>query len=455
LWGKFLNINMSLKCDECSNQTNCRVGMSNRDVQPLKFPCKNCGTLIGIYLTAKAADTLDNRAIAAIQAGKGPSDVYFNQGVKWTITNASEVPLEGKFDTSLDFVDLHLDFPVVFGTYIPGNTPYMQAVGRSSGEMAAFHRDRLGIINAQYKKYPQVVELISKYIKGFHGPFSEFAKKRFKIEAKSQKIEDLNAVLYKVVSHYVLPFTLPDDNQALVRKFTNAVIDLMKHKEAETASFLQELHDTEFVTNLQRDCLKVYKPIFDAELPLRPALFLDVDTAYAAGITAMRVSSQDFTEYREVYKDMSEVLNRQLVLVAGIGNLIERGDHNAFAMRISKKGKQLSPASLSEYADIPLGNKLQDLDSGWHTIDALALDNELRNAIAHNKVDYNDVTQVITYYPKLEGMEREKKSEIQLLEYMHRLLALFREMHRLHHLVKCINYALLIEPGASMVRRRS
>lgn len=158
----------------------------------------------------------------------------------------------------------------------------------------------------------------------------------------------------------------------------------------------------------------------------------------------MRVSSQDFAEYREVYKDMAEVLNRQLVVVAGMSNLIERADHNAFAMRVSKGGKRLSPASLNEYADLAFGNKLQNLDGGWHTIDLLAIDNELRNAIAHNKTEYDESTQIITYYPKLEGMERENKREIQLLEYMHRTLALFREVHRLHHLVECLNYTLPI-----------
>lgn len=376
-----------------------------------------------------------------------------NPMIKWAVTNATEVVLDGMFDTKLDFVDLHLDFPVVFGTYVPGNTPFMQAVGRSGGRMAAFHRERLGLINDQYKKYPHVIELISKYTKGYYGPFSDYAKKRFKLRVKSQKMEDINAALYTVVSYYVLPFTLPDDSQALVHKYTVTVIDLIQNKKTAMAAFLQELFDTNFLTNLQRDCLKVYKPIFDAELPLRPALFLDVDSTYAAGRTAMRVSSQDFTEYRQVYKDMAEILNRQLVLVAAMGNLIERGDHNAFAVRTNKNGKQLSPTSLNDYADIALGNKLQDLDCGWHTIDPLAHDNELRNAIAHNKIDYDDVTQVITYYPKLEGMEREKKREIQLLDYMHHLLALFREMHRLHHLVKCLNYVLLIEPGASMVKR--
>ncbi|MEO0797522.1 MAG: hypothetical protein AAFX93_20425 [Verrucomicrobiota bacterium] len=146
-------------------------------------------------------------------------------------------------------------------------------------------------------------------------------------------------------------------------------------------------------------------------------------------------------------------MNRQLVLVAGIGNLVERGDHNAFLARTSKNGKLVSPPSLNKYADVALGNKLQDLDSRWHAVDPLALDNELRNAIAHNKIDYDELSQTITYFPKLEGMEREQRREIQLLDYMHRLLALFREVHRLHHLVKCLNYALLLEPAASMVKR--
>lgn len=105
------------------------------------------------------------------------------------------------------------------------------------------------------------------------------------------------------------------------------------------------------------------------------------------------------------------------------------------------------------HADVPLGNKLLDLDDPWYSIDPIVLDNELRNAIAHNKIDYDDVSQAITYYPKLEGMERAKEVQIQLLDYMWRLLSLFREVHRLHHLVKCLNYAMLIEPGVSMIKR--
>lgn len=450
-----MNINLSVKCNECSNQTNCRVGMSNRDVQPLKFSCKGCGSLIGLKFKVKDANNLDTQAIRAMLKAKSPREARVNQGVSYKITGGKEVAVENGFDTALDFVDLHLDFPVGFGGYVMGRTPYLEATARAGPEMAQFHRYRLHLINEQYKKYPQVAKLIEMYRKGFYGPFRKAARKRFKVDVESTKMEDVNAALYTIVSQFVLPFTLPDDSRAIVHYYTNTLIDLAQNNKDGLVAFLQKLSDSKFLSHLQRDCLRVYKPVFEAELPLRPALFLDVDRTYAEGMTAMRVSSQDFVKYQEVYKDMAEVLNRQLVMVAGINNLLKRGDHDAFAkgIRVTKHGKELAPPSLDHYADIPLGNKLLDLDDPWQVIDPVALDNELRNAIAHNKIDYDDITQVITYYPKLEGMEREKKNQIQLLDYMWRMLCLFREVHRQHHLVKCLNYAVLIEPLASTIKQ--
>lgn len=182
-----MNINMSLKCDECQSQTNCRVGLSNRDVQPLKFSCRICGNIIGIRLVAKNANNLDNIALQEILKNDGSSPLNLNPGVKYSITNATDLHLGEMFDPQKDFVDLHLDFPVVFGRYVPGNTPFMQALRRAGGPMMFFHRERLEIINKQYKKYPQVSDLISKYSKGFYGPFINYAKKHFKLEVKSKK----------------------------------------------------------------------------------------------------------------------------------------------------------------------------------------------------------------------------------------------------------------------------
>jgi len=450
-----LNINLTVECAECSNKTACRVGMSNRDVQPLKFSCKGCGSLIGLRFRVPNAHSLDSRALAAMLNSNGSKPVGVNQGVTYSITGAKEVPSEHPFQPGTDFVDLHLDFPVVFGAYVMGNTPYFQAVRRIGHEKASFHRDRLQLINEGYKRYSDVCNFISMYIKGFYGPFRELSRKKFKYPVRSNDLKDINAALYSVINRFVLPFVLPDDNQYWVQAYTDLFIKLATEKKDPTAAFLQKLYDTNFLTHMQRDCLKIYKPIFEAELPLRPALFLDLDPTYSEERIPMRVSSQDFFEYREVYKDMAEILSRQLVLVAAINNLLKRDNHDMFAKGkwITAKGKDLAPSSLDAYADLPLASKPKFLDDSWYTPEAATLDNKLRNAIAHNKVDYDEISQKITYYPKLEGVERETKEEIQLLDYMSGVLNLFREVHRLHHLVKCLNYAMLIEPSASLISR--
>lgn len=399
-----MNINLSVKCNSCSNLINCRVGMSNRDVQPLKFACRNCGSIISLDFKVRGGN-LDGKALLAILGGKGPRDVRVNQGVSYEVRGAREVSLEGMFDHEHDFVDLHLDFPVTFGKYVMGRTPYMEAAARAGAEQAAFHRDRLQLINNQYKKYPKVADLIRMYVKGFYGPFQRKARTQFGVQVRSGKMEDINAALYTIVSKFILPFTLPDDSRSVVDHYTKTIIGLTKDREAAVVAFLQEIVDTHFLENLQRDCLNVYRPVFEAELPLRPALFLDVDHTYVAGSVAMRVSSNEFNIYKEAYKDLSEVMSRQLVLVAGLNNIIKRGDHNEFAkgVRVAKDGRDLAPKSLNCYADVSLGNKSLDLDDPWHCVDFAAIDNELRNAIAHNKIDYNEVTQVIRYYPKPES----------------------------------------------------
>jgi hypothetical protein len=430
--------------------------MSNRDHQPLKFTCRKCGNAIGIIFDVKGADFLDNVALAAMITAKDKRNPpKFNQGVKHRVTGAVEVAGPRPFEPGTDFVDLHLDFPVVFGEYQMGFTPYMQATMRVGADNAAFHRERLGLINEQYKKYPQVIKLIGMYNNGFHGPFAELARKSFKIEVKSKRLQDINAALYMVVSLYVLPFTLPHTSTGVSAKFTHTIVDLLENRPEATGALLQTLHDTEYLVGLQRDCLKIYKPVFHAEMPLRPALFLDLDPSYVEGQVPMRVSTNDFEEYKEVYKDMAEIYSRQLVLVAGINNLIKRGDCDAFArgVWVTAKGKDQAPYSLDDYADVALGNKPRFLDDPWFKLDPVAQDNKLRNGIAHAKIDYDEVSQRITYYPKLEGMQRASKEEIFLLDYMRRMLALFREVHRLHHLIKCLNYAMLLEPGASLIKR--
>ena len=198
--------------------------------------------------------------------------------------------------------------------------------------------------------------------------------------------------------------------------------------------------DSDFLKNIQHDCLEIYPKILQAELALRPALFLDFDSNYEKELVAFRVSVDEFQTYKDLYKDISEVMSRQLVLVAGINNLIQRGDHNSF----KDTGKN-TPKSLNKFADVPYGSKLMHIDETWYPIDEKVTDNQLRNSIAHYKAEYDEIKQVVTYYPRKEGIKQEKSESMYFIDFMRKILISYREMHSLHQLIKCLfNYYLIM-----------
>ncbi len=130
-----------------------------------------------------------------------------------------------------------------------------------------------------------------------------------------------------------------------------------------------------------------------------------------------------------------------MTLVAGINNLLKRGEFNAFLPGVGMTAKgDRTPKSLSEYADVNFGLKLNYIDASWFEFMDGAADNQLRNAIAHYRTDYDDVTQKIIYFPRKEGLEEKKSESIYFIEFMKRILVAYREMHRLHHLIKAMFY---------------
>jgi hypothetical protein len=407
-----MNFNISLICEACENQTNCRIGMSNRDEQPFRFCCRSCGAPIDIVLHTK----------------KG--------GV---ISGATQVEAKGPFDDKTDFVDLHIDFPVTFEKYEMGMTPFLRAFKRIGDKAMGLHAFRLNYLNSELAKTRMFGVLLKHYARGKVVPLKLNIERSFDIKLDTDKPQDINAALYSLIAKMMFPFAFPGQDEDSVDAFQNVFFKLTAPKECVEA-FVDELADTGLLKNLQLDCLEIYPKIWAAELPLRPALFLDFDAGYLKSPVPMRVSLDQFESYKDLFKDISEIIARQLVVVAGLNNLQKRQDHNAFLPVLSKAGKALHPASLDEFADVDFGRKLSFIDDSWFTFTDGTISNHLRNAIAHYKAEYDDVTQLVTYFPKKEGMKQQVSEEIYFIEFMRRLLLAYREMHRLHHSMKCLFY---------------
>lgn len=415
-----MNTNMTLTCAICHQDTDCRIGYSNRQVQPLSFACPHCGSLMQL--------TLD--------VSKAPASDFSFRGCE-----PSKNQPKGPFTGKSPFVDLHLDFPVRFGKYEMGNTPFMAAMqelhtaANDDSELAIamlqFHGERLNQLNHFHDRADEVRAIIRLY----QGKNKQLFKKRVSQflgtdQGPSLEPQDINASLYSFISFVFLPFVNFEGIKELVEGFTNLTIGLHSRP---FSNFVGELVNTGFLRNLQSDCLKLYPEIYDAEMPLRAALYLDLVKKEEGAKTAARVSIKDFMSYKDLYKDIVEVLGRQLILVAGINNVIHRNDHNAFR---SIDGGALS--SLEKFAAKPLSDKFKYLDDCWYAIDKSVVDAGVRNAIAHNNVRYDDISQVITYFPNGGGIEQSEGREMHFLDFMRLVLLLFREMHDLHHLIKCL-----------------
>ncbi|MDP2582415.1 hypothetical protein Q8W37_20950 [Shimia thalassica] len=414
-----MNFNLTLECTSCDEVIDCRVGMSNRKKQPLRFACPGCSAPIDI-------------------------DMAYGGGMHFR--GAHRVHGKQPFDNSNPFVDLHLDFPVYMGEYQMGNTPFIRAASQIQPEEYQLHNVRLNMLNEGVDNASFFGNCLKFYRNEKVKPFINCAEKRFGITTKSELPQDLNATLYSVIAKAMAPFTTPHHESETVNQYMEIIFALAKDQRPAIDAFIAEVHDTGFAKALQFDCLEVYPRVLAAELPLRPVLFLDFDCDFADMLLPVRVSTHDFEMYKDLYKDITEIISRQLVLIAGVNNLMKRADHNTFlpGIGMTANGRDFTPTSLNAFADVPFGKKMDFIDDSWFDMEDAATDNQLRNSIAHYKTEYDDITQVVTYYPRREGMEEERSESMQFIAFMRRILLAYREMHRMHHLIKAILYYPLL-----------
>ena len=419
---KEMNINLALECESCNTAIYCRLGMSNRAYQPLRFVCPECSAPIDITLTLGTPESLGGLDITGAK----------NNSDKWS------------FSPDKNFVDLHLDFPTSFEKYVPGMTPFMKASMRCGRKQMAIHNMRLNMLNSRVGMIPNIKAAIKLYGKGKVDLYKKVVQELFDEEdIDLEKTIDQNKLLYLILEQCFAPFNDLESNYNTVHGYTDLLLGFIKDNKLELERFVNEIVENGFLKNLQIDCLEIYPKMLDAELIFRPAFFLDYDKTYQGSMTAYRVSSHDFEEFKDLYKDISEILARQLTLVAGINNLLKRNDHNKFT---DIRG---NPKDLNDFADRPFGLKLGLIDDSWYQIDSEIADNQLRNSIAHYKAEYDEITQLLNYFPKKEGMKQEKSEQMYFLDFCRKILLSFREMHKLNHLIKClyVYYYLHMESG--------
>ncbi|AIE01919.1 TPA: hypothetical protein M4Y70_005706 [Klebsiella variicola] len=410
-----MNFLQQFKCLVCDTVIDTRIGMSNRDIQPFQFACPNC-----------------------------ENNISFTLGEGEPVFNGAETVESNDFGTTNPFIDLHLDFPVGFGKYEIGKTAFLKITSAIGHEKYLMLNAHLNGMNYIYKHRDKLQRLITQYKQGNYNTFSNLMKELPTLKKpRSLKIQDILSALYTATSAMSFPFTIHAHNAEISEKMPQLLHYIQKNHPKQLNKFLDDIIGSGFLKSLHFDCLSLYPKMLDFELPSRPALYYDYDKNVDLSMIPARVSTAEFDDCNNFYKDLSEVFSRQLIIVAGLNNLLKRGDHNIFddSVRLNKKGDLIKGfSSLNEYANVDLGTKISGLDDSFYIVDLNALDNKLRNGIAHYKYEYKESIQMITYYFAKEGMERTKYNELSFMSFMRKLLLLFREVHSINHIIKTLYF---------------
>lgn len=415
-----MNFLQQFRCLACGIVIDTRIGMSNRDIQPFQFACPNCENNISFTL--------------------GDGDPLFK---------GAQTVEKNEFGTTNPFIDLHLDFPADFGSYEVGKTAFLKitrAIGHEKYSILNAHLDGMNYV---YKHRDKLQRLITQYKQRNYNTFSNLMKELPGLKkTRSLKIQDILSALYTATSAMSFPFTIHAHNAEISEKMPQIIHSIQVKNPKNLNNFLDDIISSGFLKSLHFDCLSLYPKMLDFELPSRPALYYDYDNNVDLSMIPARVSTAEFDDCNNFYKDLSEVLSRQLVIVAGLNNLLKRGDQNIFndLVRFNKKDELIKGfSSLNEYANNDLGTKIKGLDDSFYMIDSNALDNKLRNGIAHYKYEYKESNQMITYYYAKEGMDRNKYNELNFMTFMRKLLLLFREVNSVNHIIKTLYfYCILI-----------
>ncbi len=233
-----MNTNMTLTCEICEQDTDCRIGYSNRRIQPLSFVCPHCGSLMYITLDISNAPSSDFKFRSCHKSKNQPQKI---------------------FNGTNPFVDLHLDFPVRFGEYVMGNTPFLMALREledltdSEREVVfqklAFHTERLNQLNHFHDKADKIKAIIRLY----NGNNKQLFKKRVgkflqQDQGASLKPKDINASLYLFLSFVFLPFVKFGEVTSLVKESTQLITNLPTKP---LNDFVENLVSSNFLSTLQ------------------------------------------------------------------------------------------------------------------------------------------------------------------------------------------------------------
>lgn len=221
---------------------------------------------------------------------------------------------------------------------------------------------------------------------------------------------------------------------------STSVVHLVSEQLRALITFLNS-HDGYSLKQLQSSVYKIYDEFIKAYPFLIPALSLQYCDDGVVDYDVEGSTTSSFDLIKQFSLDAYETLGNLLVVPVALNNIKYRNNCNQCA---EKDGKTVD---LEKYIALSKANRFHYCDETEQYTKELQviLNSKLRNAIGHNDVEYDAITQKITYIPN--PKDRAKKEIAYLLEFENEAIHLFQAITVISEYLYRLREIEMIENG--------
>ena len=390
--------NCFIKCQVCGSITRIRLQVGQQNGHPVIVTCGNCGTSLSGYVkigqsTPRLEFEFDNADII----NKADNADYM-------------VECSGEFPTIKQCKADSVDDIII--------TPFIRAMDcmkdENSFELFGETVSQLNATAVKWKDYKRILDLFqNKSVYLVQEIKKEFEDKYFQCRDESEILKAVHMIevrcFYSPLKREIL-----DD-----LSFSSDIIKLDSTQMKKMIDFLNT-HDGYHLDEMQALIYKLYEEFVDVYQALIPALLLQYCKDKAFDLEIEGSTTSTFDTVKQFYLDVYEALGNLLIIPVALNNVKYRADVEKLAL------VEKNAVSLEDFIGLTKATRYHFCLKNEIYTDFLGVivNPKLRNAIGHNDVEYDTVSQLITYIPN--PKDRMKKKTEYLLEFENEAVHMFQ-----------------------------
>lgn len=385
-----MTITFIVECDVCHAKYvfKCQCDhVMNHGSMPIRVGCKNCGNMLSGEVSLQS--------------------LIITKGIKHNREN---------FVEDYPCVGVSTELPICADCYFTNGqllTNYMCLPGYVKTENLSAHSRRVSkLADGMSKTLEDIKTLYNIYCNGNISVFSAYAEEMFGKD-KNEPIKDKADMRRGLVNIFMQLFGVIVSKAYCLRftePFVNELDSIVANADANTLKDL--LSTVAAKMNVEGDIdesLKVLMGFIGKIAHFFPVMLLldegDFSNPYGGKLF---LSTTDYSEIKNLYAELFELLSRWSMLLVGLENLKMRGDYD----------KLSTTKPLSDFCNMSNGKKSEYISANCWLKDYYlqTLDNKIRNGIDHAKAKYNTITQILEYCPNIN--KPNEKQKIALIDFI-------------------------------------